>query len=148
MLGTSNKMKRPEWPTWIVKPDELPIEPLDLPPENVLRIAIACREPDGLDATIDVVDISHCRYITIIDIDQNSRRVIYVEPIRNVFSQMPRRIALKIAYWLVKSGVNVVISCSYCHNMTYYLDQSGVTRLIAPSGERVIDVLRRFGFIC
>jgi len=140
-------MRRPEWPSWIVRPEELPLEPLDQPPENVIRIAISCKEPDGLEATIDVVDLSHCRYITIVDVDQERREISYVEPIRNVFSQIPRRVALRLAYWLVKSGVNIVISCSYCHNMTYYLDQSGVTRLVAPSGERVINVLRRFGLV-
>jgi len=147
MLGTSDEMRKPEWPTWIVKPEELPFEPLDPPPDDVIRVAAACREPEGLNATIDIVDMSHCRYIVIVDIDSKSREVSYIENIRNLFSQMPRRVALRLAYWLVKSGVNIVISCGYCHNMTYYLDQSGVTRLIATAGERVLDVLRRFGLV-
>ncbi len=147
MLGASNKVRRPEWPSWIVRPEELPIEPLEKPSENTIRVAAACREPRDLESTIDVVDLSHCRYIVIIDIDAQRREITYVESIRNMFSNIPRRVALRLAYWLVESGVNIVVASAYCHNMTYYLDQSGVTRLIATSGERVLDVLRRLGLI-
>ncbi len=136
----------PTWPSWIVKPHELPLEPLDKPSPEITRVCAGCRDDRGLESEIDILDLTHSRYLTIVDIDKD-RNIVNVESIKNVFSTIPRKTALIVAYWIVESGVSIVIASGYCHNMTYYLDQSGVVRLTATGGERLIDVLKKFNLI-
>ncbi len=137
----------PVWPSWIVRPQELIIEPLDKPCEDIIRICAGCKNNNGLDSEIDVADLAHSRYLVIVDVDRKSRNIVNVEVVKNEFVSMPRKTALFVAYWIVESGVMITIASGYCHNMTYYLDQSGVIRLTVSGGERLIDILRKFNLI-
>ncbi|GEM_PF-6936885 len=145
MLGTSDKMStRPSWPTWIVKPHNVPLPSLDPPKEGTIRIVAGTREPSGLEARIDVVDLAKSRFFTIIDLSNGE--IVHEDVVKNEASPMPKA-ALVVAYWLVSIGTNITIASGYCHNMSYFLDQAGVTRLICEENTRVIECLKKLGLV-
>ncbi len=141
MLGTSNKIRRPEWPSWIVKPHNVPLPTLEPPAEDCIRVTAGVRDPNGLNAKIDVVDLAKSRFFTIVDIKDGE--VVKEDIVKNEASSMPRT-ALVVAYWLVEIGTSITLASGYCHNMSYFLDQAGVTRLICEEKLTVLECLRKY----
>ncbi len=140
MLGASNKVRRPRWPSWIVIPIGITIrEHVKPPEEDHIRIVFATRDSRGLEDEVDLLDLARAHYFTIVDVDRE-KNPVYVRVVQNTLSNVPRA-GLAVAYWLVRIGANIVIASSYCKNTEYYLDQAGIIRLRVEPGRRVRDCL-------
>ncbi len=135
---------RPSWPSWIVKPQNVPLPSLAPPQEGTVRVVAGAREPAGLEARIDIVDLAKSRFFTIVDI--SDCEIVHEDVVKNEASSMPKT-ALVVAYWIVSIGANITIASGYCHNMSYFLDQAGVTRLICEEDLKVIECLRKLGLV-
>lgn len=137
-------IKRPTWPSWIVKPSISNFEKISYPDDKTLRIVISTKNSNGLESLVDILDLARSRYFAIIDtVDKNITNVKIIE---NKACGM-RKAALIVSYWLVQIGTNIVISSGYCHNTAYYLDQAGIMRLITEPEIKVIECLKKFNLV-
>ncbi len=139
MLGASDKVKRPSWPSWIVTPIGLTIrEHVEPPANDQLRVVVATRGNKGLDDEVDILDLARAHFFTIVDIHEKKPERLQI--VRNTLSNVPRA-GLAVVYWLVRIGTNIAIASGFCKNTEYYLEQTGIIYFKVDPGKKVRDCL-------
>lgn len=110
-----------------------------LPPPNGFRIAIGTLDSNGLDALISP-RFARAPYMTFVDIRDGY--VTYIQSIQNTLAELPHGAGMAVAQWLISNNVKAIIAVNLGPNITYALQQAGISIYYTQPNIRVRDALR------